>query len=299
MHQFKSFVAQAGRSLTQPQWDAYVRCLQRLFASTIPQSLIEEREKYLESEESKKQGQAAEEARAHLPFNQDACFTKCIVQLLLISAVQEAVEKFYDQLQLPHLAALLECLDRSYRFAKEFNAELGLRLKLWNEGFMSELQQLPGLTAQERESISTYLKILFRMYFAPKEGQAGEAAGLFGLCSKVLKDYCLQQSELVAVMSSKREEEARPADTKEMLLLTNLHENELERQLQNLTPIVSHIILANLLKLPDDDVSRPPHPIAAHAHQGDRAAADRPVAVQHVRDPRGQPGAARARVRPA
>lgn len=36
--------------------------------------------------------------------------------------------------------------------------------------------------------------------------------------------------------------------------LSNLHENELERQLQNLTPIVSNIILANLLKLSEDDV---------------------------------------------
>jgi hypothetical protein len=40
-----------------------------------------------------------------------------------------------------------------------------------------------------------------------------------------------------------------------MLLLTNLHENELERQLQNMTPIVSNIILHNLLKLSENDVS--------------------------------------------
>lgn len=39
------------------------------------------------------------------------------------------------------------------------------------------------------------------------------------------------------------------------LSLSNLHENELERQLQNITPIVSNIILANLLKLSEDDVN--------------------------------------------
>lgn len=33
---------------------------------------------------------------ADLPFNQDACFTKCIIQLLLINTVAETVEKFYD-----------------------------------------------------------------------------------------------------------------------------------------------------------------------------------------------------------
>lgn len=46
------------------------------------------------------------------------------------------------------------------------------------------------------------------MYFNPKEGLDFEANSkkLFDLCSKILKDYCLQQSELVAIMNSKREE---------------------------------------------------------------------------------------------
>jgi hypothetical protein len=58
---------------------------------------------------------------------------------------------------------------------------------------MADLKQLPGLTAQERESISTYLKILFRMYFQPKDGLNVDTNSkkLFDLCSKVLKDYCL------------------------------------------------------------------------------------------------------------
>lgn len=137
--------------------------------------------------------QSSYKVAGELPFNQDACFTKCIVQLLLINTVQETVEKFYDQLSLTNLNILLDCLDRSYRFAKEFNQELGLRLKLWNDGFMADLKQLPGLNAQEREAISNYLKILFRMYFQPKEGLnfEGNSKKLFDLCSKVLKDYVL------------------------------------------------------------------------------------------------------------
>lgn len=129
---------------------------------------------------------------------------------------------------------------------------------------MADLKQLPGLTAQERESISTYLQILFKMYFQPKEGQNVDTNSkkLFELCSKVLKDYCLQQSELIAINSSKQEEgkklHGEDDDLDDMddhqLSLSNLHENELERQLQNITPIVSNIILANLLKLSEDDV---------------------------------------------
>lgn len=105
-------------------------------------------------------------------------------------------------------------MDKSYKLAKEFNQELGLRLKLWNDGFMADLKQLPGLTGQERESISTYLSILFKMYFQPKEGQNTETNSkkLFDLCSKVLKDYCIQQSELIAINSSKQQEGKKSGD---------------------------------------------------------------------------------------
>ena len=55
----------------------------------------------------------------------------------------------------------------------------------------------------------------------------------------------------------KKEEKKEEEENDKELSLTNLHENELERQLQNITPIVSNIILANLAKLSDDDVSYP------------------------------------------
>jgi hypothetical protein len=97
-----------GRLLSNNQWNAFVLSLQNLFEATIPQSLIDEKEKYLESEIIKKQGDHHSSERVvdedsapvgkngELPFNQDACFTKCIVQLLLISVTSETVEKFYD-----------------------------------------------------------------------------------------------------------------------------------------------------------------------------------------------------------
>jgi brefeldin A-inhibited guanine nucleotide-exchange protein len=58
----------------------------------------------------------------------------------LISTVNETVEKFYDRITLHNLNILLDCLEKSYKFAKEFNSELELRLKLWKEGFMADLK---------------------------------------------------------------------------------------------------------------------------------------------------------------
>lgn len=124
--QFKSFISLIGRQLSSNQWNSYITSLQNLFEATIPQSLIDERERYLESELMKKQrrdhtshsGSAdshkkeksggSSPSRHELPFNQDACFTKCIVQLMLISTAAETVEKFYDSLSL-HVSCGTSC----------------------------------------------------------------------------------------------------------------------------------------------------------------------------------------------
>ena len=47
--QFKLFIMQIGKSLSQNQWNSFVISLQNLFETTIPVSLIEEKEKYQES----------------------------------------------------------------------------------------------------------------------------------------------------------------------------------------------------------------------------------------------------------
>ena len=84
---YKRFIEMVGRNMSVNQWNAYVTSLQNLFAATVQKQLIIEKEKYIEqqSEGSKKQTDAAKEGDpSQLVFNQDACFTKCIVQLLLI-----------------------------------------------------------------------------------------------------------------------------------------------------------------------------------------------------------------------
>ena len=63
---------------------------------------------------------------------------------------------------------MLACLEVSNKFAKDFNSQFDLRLKLWKVGFMADLQQLPGLIAQEYRSLATTLLIEFMMYFNPK-----------------------------------------------------------------------------------------------------------------------------------
>jgi len=44
--QFKAFIAQVGKNLSQNQWNSLVISLQNLFEATVPVSLIEEKERY-------------------------------------------------------------------------------------------------------------------------------------------------------------------------------------------------------------------------------------------------------------
>jgi brefeldin A-inhibited guanine nucleotide-exchange protein len=52
-------------------------------------------------------------------------------------------------------------LKASYNFAKKFNGNKDLRMRLWKEGFM---KQPPNLLKQESGSAACYISILFRMY---------------------------------------------------------------------------------------------------------------------------------------
>ena len=73
---------------------------------------------------------------------------------------------------------------------------------------------------------------------------------LFGLCSKVLKDYVLKHSELVSLGSSKQHR-AQNQKSQNEDQLSALHETELGTQLNHQSKIIHVVILENLLRLSD------------------------------------------------
>ena len=75
-----------------------ILCLTDLFKQTTPSILLEEKEKMHAAELSGSSNRSGKSEK--LPFNQEACFTKCIVQLLLIGTVSEIADNFYDTLPL-------------------------------------------------------------------------------------------------------------------------------------------------------------------------------------------------------
>ncbi|TPX34074.1 hypothetical protein SmJEL517_g03259 [Synchytrium microbalum] len=94
-----------------------------------------------------------------------AIIVKCVLHLLVIQTLHEILstgqDAVYRSLTIRHLGLLIDCLERSYRFAQRFNNDMDLRMALYKMGFM---KQLPNLLKQETTSISSYLMILIKMY---------------------------------------------------------------------------------------------------------------------------------------
>lgn len=89
--------------------------------------------------------------------------TRCVLQLLMIETVNELFsnDAVYAQIPSSELLRLMALLKGSYSFAKKFNNNKDLRMRLWREGFM---RQPPNLLKQESGSAATYINILVRMY---------------------------------------------------------------------------------------------------------------------------------------
>ncbi|KAK4999685.1 guanine nucleotide exchange protein for ADP-robosylation factor [Elasticomyces elasticus] len=123
-------------------------------------------------------------------FNQ--IITKCVLQLLMIETVSELFSNadVYDAIPSPELLRLMALLKRSYHFARRFNADRELRMRLFREGFM---KQQPNLLKQESGSASVYVSILLRMYHdtgAERTASRPQTeAALIPLCVDIISSY--------------------------------------------------------------------------------------------------------------
>ncbi|WVR06225.1 hypothetical protein IAU60_003255 [Kwoniella sp. DSM 27419] len=117
---------------------------------------------------------------------------KCVLQLLLIETTHELLQndEVYNTIPAEHLLRFMAVLDDSWRFARKFNADKELRMKLWKVGFM---KQLPNLLKQESSSAATLINVLLRMYRDPRDAHRATRSGvldrLVPLATEVIKDF--------------------------------------------------------------------------------------------------------------
>ncbi len=124
--------------------------------------------------------------------------SRCVLQLLMIETVNELFsnDAVYAQIPSAELLRLMSLLKRSFLFARLFNNDKELRMRLWREGFM---KQPPNLLKQESGSAATYIQILFRMFAdaspARAESRPEVERALLPLCRDVVAGFLALEPE--------------------------------------------------------------------------------------------------------
>ncbi|KAK6459258.1 guanine nucleotide exchange protein for ADP-robosylation factor [Scheffersomyces xylosifermentans] len=103
------------------------------------------------------------EARLQKSRDKSSIVVKSVLQLLLIQSLSELFESdsFYESIPFDHLMKIALLLQTSYNFAKKFNDDYDLRVRLWNAGV---IERLPNLLKQESSSSAVFINIMFKMY---------------------------------------------------------------------------------------------------------------------------------------
>ncbi|OIW32278.1 hypothetical protein CONLIGDRAFT_264713 [Coniochaeta ligniaria NRRL 30616] len=124
--------------------------------------------------------------------------SRCVLQLLMIETVSELFsnDAVYAQIPSSELLRLMALLKKSFLFARRFNGDKDLRMRLWREGFM---KQPPNLLKQESGSAATYVAILFRMFGDTSPERQGSKAdvenALVPLCKDIIGGYIALEEE--------------------------------------------------------------------------------------------------------
>ncbi|KAI0110654.1 Sec7-domain-containing protein [Hypoxylon sp. NC0597] len=124
--------------------------------------------------------------------------SRCVLQLLMIETVNELFsnDAVYTQIPSTELLRLMALLKKSFLFARRFNEDKDLRMRLWREGFM---KQPPNLLKQESGSAATYIQILFRMFADTSPSRAEYRPevekALVPLCKDVISGYLALEEE--------------------------------------------------------------------------------------------------------
>ncbi|KAF3926043.1 hypothetical protein ABW20_dc0108730 [Dactylellina cionopaga] len=124
--------------------------------------------------------------------------TKCVLQGLMIETVSELFSNndVYNLIPSPELLRLMSLLKKSFAFARKFNNDKELRMRLFREGFM---KQPPNLLKQESTSAATYISILFRMFSDDKserrESRRDVEEALVPLCIDIIHGYVILDRE--------------------------------------------------------------------------------------------------------
>lgn len=160
----QQFIENNVSKMDEEKWGKVCAMFVHLFEVTTPHALFLDSATLNGTAESA----AADGGTSKRPQKKDfqQIIVKCVLHLLVIQTLHEVLaagnsEQVYKALSSSHLFMLIDCLEKSYRFAQKFNADTELRTALQRMGFM---KQSPNLLKQETSSVTSYIAILIKMY---------------------------------------------------------------------------------------------------------------------------------------
>ncbi|KAH7887776.1 hypothetical protein F5I97DRAFT_2011766, partial [Phlebopus sp. FC_14] len=211
----QQFLENNVQKLSPTQWERVTSTIVKLFRTTTPHQLFDERLRVEIDGSSSEYADASDSMKAILPaplspssersasdvppplkdrsraFKQ--IIVKCVLQLLLIETTNDLLrnDSIYNTIPPEQLLRLMGVLNHSYQFARMFNDDKELRTGLWKVGKYHA--HLPNLLKQESSSAATLVHVLLRMYFDERpeylSARPQIAERLLPLGSSVLTDY--------------------------------------------------------------------------------------------------------------
>ncbi|QSL64414.1 hypothetical protein MERGE_001715 [Pneumocystis wakefieldiae] len=117
---------------------------------------------------------------------------KCVLQLLLIDLLGELLknDNIYSKIPLKDFLRMMDVLENSWNFARQFNSDKQLRINLWKHGFM---KNLPNLLRQEINSASICCINLFKIFFNSSDiffDKDSIARRLITISKEIISVYC-------------------------------------------------------------------------------------------------------------
>lgn len=127
--------------------------------------LVKQNGESIEDEDDEEEDEEEDETMRQLQTSQkkSTIVIKCVLQLHMIQTLLELFDndEFYKYVPLEDLMKMIGLLEDSYKFARDFNEDYNLRVRLWNSGVMDKL---PNLLKQETSAVGVFISILFRLY---------------------------------------------------------------------------------------------------------------------------------------
>lgn len=160
---FYDFVVLNASRFDDSQWNEIADAFKMLFDLTTAVELFELDPLKVNRAEVTDADAVETATPANGTHKKSSIVVKCVLQLLMIEMLLELSvnEEFYDAIPHEQLIKFADLLLESYKFAKSFNEDYDLRVRLWNSGV---IERLPNLLKQESMSSAVFLNIMFRLY---------------------------------------------------------------------------------------------------------------------------------------